>query len=735
MIDLNRRNLLKGISSIPAVATLSGLVPASAQTLEKTGANPVLLNKLAGEKRYSTCLRNCGARCLLRFTVQNGRATWVEGADEQPKTGTCPCVKGLTYVQYIYSADRLLHPMVRIGPKGSRKWKRISWEEAWKLLIRKTHETVEKYGAHAVLPYSYSGNYGVVGMRAPDRFFNRLGASYLDRNVCAKAVWTALTWTIGQPVGVEPHEIAKSDCYISWGINETACHILRFKDIVKMRDRGGKVLVVDPHRTPLASQADVWLQPKPSTDAWVVVGLLKVLFEKNLADREFLHRDCIGGDELEPFVASIKWEDIVRTTGIPKAKLEKFATTAASCKTSVLGCGAGINRNYNGGRMTHAIPLFSMALGHVGKPHSGFSFFDAILQATLNTAAQRGERFLTGNEQHVNMTSLDTALLAKNPTSEGKPIKPIHMVFFYNGNPVAVAPNSNQIIEDFKRDDLFVVGFDMIMTDSMDYCDLILPAASQFECLDMACEYDNFYVQVCEKIIDPLGESKGNWDFFSEWGRRMGFKEHEFTDTDVDIIKQSLDGASPWWKQVTWEDLCKRKWIHVDMPNFQPRFGEGKIWTESGKYEVRCDNFRKYGFNPLIDLGLPEEEMIPEERDLPFRLFSPALIWRENSEFANVKYMRTFNDFECEINPKDAQKLGIKTGDRIKLTNQRGHAYFVARVCSRVAPGAVCAAKNNWLRMNPYGRGTGTNCLTTSRVTDIGGCSAYHSTRVKVERA
>ena len=353
----------------------------------------------------------------------------------------------------------------------------------------------------------------------------------------------------------------------------------------------------------------------------------------------------------------------------------------------------------------------------------------------MNLNIGRGNYLVKGKPQHVNMTDLDHALLAKNPTTEGRPLKPIHMLVFYNGNPVAVSPNVNKVIENLKRDDLFVVGFDMIMTDSMEYCDLVLPASTQFETDDVIGDYHCWYVQICEKVIEPLGESKPNWDFFSEYGRRMGFTEQAFRDTPLDMIRQFLDADTPYYKGITLERLQKEKFIHLDLGSSVPVRSGGKCGTPSGKIELYSEIMKKAGFDPVIDLRTCEEEMTEVDRTLPFRMLSPGIPQRVNSSFYNVKYIRAFTAYECEINPVDAKKLGIKMGDRVRLTNQRGEAFFVARVTTRVAPGVVRTAKCNWRSTNPYGRGTNTNTLTTSKLTDMGGCSAYHSTRVNVQKA
>lgn len=745
MPSISRRTLLQGTGAMAVVGSLSGLIPETAHAMNSLGAKPELLNKRAGTVKYHSCLRNCADRCLMKFRVQDGRMTYVSGAEKQAKTGTCPCVKGLTYVEYTYAPDRILHPMERIGEKGSHKWRRITWEEAWAKLITKTKEVVAKYGPEAVLPYSYSGNYGAIGMHASgERFFNRLGASYLDRLVCTEAGVWGYGSVQGTTDGPDPDEIPNCDCYISWGFNETVSNVHGIKLINQMRDKGGVVLAVNPNRTPICSQADVYLQNYPGSDAWVATGVMKYLIAHDeTIDHEFLDKCCIGADKVFEKVNSVKWEDIERVTGCKRAEIEKFAALYGKSKNCIIRGGYGMQRNYNGARMTRAIAIMHALRGMFDRPNAGIIYDNVRSITGMNNFDGRGNYFLTGKEQHVNMTDLDQALKAKNPTSQNlidnhttppQPIKPIHLFFFYNGNPVAVSPNVNQVIENLKRDNLYVVGFDMIMTDSMEYCDLVLPASTQFETDDIIGDYHGWFLQICEKVIEPVGESMPNWDFFAEWGRRMGFKDQAFKDTSFDIMRQLLNTKAPWYQGITLERLQKEKWIKLPYPSSVPVRSGGKCGTESGKIELYSEMMKRAGFDPVIDLGLCEDDMPEVEKKLPFRLLSPGIPQRVNSSFYNVKYIRAFNAYECEISPEDAQKLGIKMGDRVRLTNQRGEAYFIARVSTRVGPGVVRTAKCNWRSTNPYGKNN-TNTLTTSRLTDMGGCSAYHSTRVNVEKA
>lgn len=370
MPSISRRTLLQGTGAMAVVGSLSGLIPETAHAMNSLGAKPELLNKRAGTVKYHSCLRNCADRCLMKFRVQDGRMTYVSGAEKQAKTGTCPCVKGLTYVEYTYAPDRILHPMERIGEKGSHKWRRITWEEAWAKLITKTKEVVAKYGPEAVLPYSYSGNYGAIGMHASgERFFNRLGASYLDRLVCTEAGVWGYGSVQGTTDGPDPDEIPNCDCYISWGFNETVSNVHGIKLINQMRDKGGVVLAVNPNRTPICSQADVYLQNYPGSDAWVATGVMKYLIAHDeTIDHEFLDKCCIGADKVFEKVNSVKWEDIERVTGCKRAEIEKFAALYGKSKNCIIRGGYGMQRNYNGARMTRAIAIMHALRGMLTVP-------------------------------------------------------------------------------------------------------------------------------------------------------------------------------------------------------------------------------------------------------------------------------------------------------------------------------------------------------------------------------
>lgn len=733
-MKIDRRTFLQGAAASTVLSSLSGLTPGIVHA-KQLGANTGLLAKRNGDIVYHSCLRNCAARCLLKFRVQDGRMTYVSGAEEQAKTGSAPCLKGQSYVQYTYAADRILHPMERVGNKGEGKWRRISWDEAYSKISSRFKQIIAEHGSEAILPYSYSGNYGAIGMSASgERFWNRIGSSILERKVCTYAAYDGLESLYGTFLGPDPEDVLLSDVYLTWGHDEVVSNTIAIKLINQARDRGTKLLAVNPQRTPLCSQADIYLQPRPSTDVQLCAGIMKYLVEKDLVDHKFIAEQTLGYDALLQRLNEISYDEIEKITGVPRAKMFEFAKVLGENEKTMLRMGYGFQRNYNGARMSRAVAMLLAVTGNFGKRGNGLIYDNVHAGGGMNQHQASGKYMRSNpNAQRINMTELAKALHPTHPTSHDKPSKPIHGMIIYNGNPVVVAPDTNAVIEGMKREDLFVVGHDMVMTDSLQYCDIILPASSQFETDDIVGDYHGYYVQVCQKVIEPLGESKCNWTFFKELGQAMGFEEPAFKASNDDIIRELLTTDSPYYKGASYERLMKDKYIKLDIP--QPVLADGKYDTPSGKIEFSSQLMADAGFHPVLDWGLPEDEMEAREKSLPFRLLSSGVPQRVNSSFYNVKYIRAIPAYYVKINPEDAKTYGIKNNDRVQLSNHRGNAKFVAMVTTGVPQGTLMSPKCNWLRLNPNGTEGCTNSLTTDRLTDMGGCSAYHSTRVSLAKA
>ncbi|MEC4727148.1 molybdopterin-dependent oxidoreductase [Shewanella sp. D64] len=731
---MDRRIFLKNVGIAGAAAGLSGLVPGIVNA-KNYGARNDLLIKRQGKVVYHSCLRNCADRCLLKFYVQNGRMTYVEGAAEQPKTGSCPCVKGLTYVQYTYSPDRILHPMERVGVKGSGQWRRISWDEAYSKIATRFKKIIAEDGANAILPYSYSGNYGAIGMyAASERFWNKVNARELDRYVCAYSGTYGVFSALGTSDGPDPEDSIYSDLYISHGWNEAATNVHVLKYINKARDNNCKVIVINPIRTPLASQADLHIQLKPGTDVHFIAAAMKCMVDNNLHDMDFINRHTVDFDAVVEQLKTVSIEKSLQICQVSEEDLLKFIELYSTAKLAHWRLGYGIVRNYTGGRIARAACLLHAVGGHYAKIGNGLTYDNMQAWGGGNHDKIRAKHLRTDHDvEHTNITELAKALDPVNPTSYGKPSQLVKAMLFYNGNPAAMAPEAQKVLEYMQRDDLFVVGFDFNMHDSMDMCDIILPSSTQFETSDIIGSYGFYDVQVCEQVIEPLGESKPNLTFFSGLAKAMGYTDPEFDATSDELIRQFLETDSPFFEGITYDRLMKDKFVKV--VDQRPYFGSAKYNTTSGKLEFKSQYMVDKGFHPVLDLGLVEDWMGEKERKLPFRMVSPALIQRMNCEFYNVKYIRNFPAYTVTIHPEDAKEQGIADNDQVRVYNHRGEVFLTAVLSSQVSRGVVLTVKNNLRRFNPNGSKTCTNIITTDRLADLGGCSAYHSTNVAIEKA
>lgn len=731
---MDRRDFLKNVGVAGTAVGLTGLT-SGVVSAKAYGARNDLLAKRQGKVVYHSCLRNCADRCLLKFYVQNGRMTYVEGAEEQRKTGSCPCVKGLTYVQYTYSPDRILHPMERVGPKGSGQWRRISWDDAYARIATRFQQIIAEDGPNAILPYSYSGNYGAIGMYgAAERFWNKLNARFLDRYVCAYSGTYGVFSALGTSDGPDPEDTVFSDLYISHGWNEAATNVHYLKYINIARDKGAKVIVINPIRTPLASQADLHIQLKPGTDVHFMAAAMKHMVDNNLHDMAFIQRHTSDFDALLEQLKSVDIAQSLKICQVSQSDFLQFIELYTSAKLAHWRLGYGIVRNYTGGRIARAACLLHAVGGHYGKIGNGLTYDNMQAWGGGNHDKVRAKHLRTNHGvEHTNITELAKALDPVNPTSYGKPSQLVKAMLFYNGNPAAMAPDAQKVLEHMKREDLFVVGFDFNMHDSMDVCDLILPSTTQFETSDVIGSYGFYDVQVCEQVIEPLGESKSNWTFFRELAKAMGYTDPEFDDSNDDMIRQFLDTDNPFYNGISYERLMKEKFVKVQ--DQRPYFGEAKYNTASGKLEFKSQYMADHGFHPVLDLGLVEDWMSDEERKLPFRMVSPAMIQRMNCEFYNVKYIRNFPAYTITIHPEDARERGIADNDKVRVYNHRGEVFLTAVLSSQVDRGVVLTIKNNLRRFNPNGSNTCTNIITTDRLADLGGCSAYHSTNVAIEKA
>lgn len=679
------------------------------------------------------CPHDCPDTCMMSVTVQDGKITKVTGDPDQPFTQGFLCIKTNYYLERLYSPQRILHPMRRVGPKGSGEFEQISWDEALSLVAENFKRIAKEYSPEAILPYSYMGTMGLLNTSSMDRrFFNYLGASQLDRTICSTSGGIGYRYTMGASIGTDPESIVDSKLIVAWGTNivSTNVHLMPF--INEARKRGAKLVTVDPHRSKTAEQSDLVIQPYPGTDAALVLAMINVIIEEGLHNLKFLEQHTVGFSELAERAREYSLERAQEITGVPAQQIRDFAILYATTKPSVIRLSYGLNRHTNGGMMTRTVACLPAIVGAWGVSGGGALLSSSSTFGFNNAALERPD-FLQRHARVpriINMIKLGEALLDyKAP--------PVMGLYVYNSNPAVVAPNQQRVLKGLGREDLFTVVHEQVMTDTARYADVLLPAPTAFEQLDLYRAYGQLYVQMTEAAIPPLGEAWPNVDVFRALAQKMGFDESAFKDSDETLVRQALNSKNPVMAGITYERLKEENFIRLNVPTPFIPFADGKYPTPSGKIELYAERMIQDGFDPLPTHN-PAAESADGSPELfmkyPLRLVTPAAHHFLNSSFADMPTMRRKQLYPAiELNEADAKARGIAPGDWVRAYNDRGEAYFVAEFKESVVPGVACHLSLWWNMYSP--KGWNCNTLTSDAEADFGGGATFHTNLVQVERA
>jgi len=678
----------------------------------------------------TVCPHDCPDTCAMLAQVQDGRVLSVRGNPNHPVTRGYLCCKVTHYEERVYSADRVLYPYRRVGAKGEGRFERISWDEALETIVTRWQEVIARYRAEAILPYSYAGTMGIVNMSACDgRLWNRMGCSRLLRTICSTAAEAGYDYTMGWSGGIDPESFVDARTIIVWGMNpaSTCTHMMAIlRDAQK---RGATLIVIDPFRTRTAECADWHVHLEHGTDSALALGMMHVIFHEGLHDEEFLRDHTVGWEALRDRVLEEYPPDrVAQITGISAEDIERLAVTYATQRPSAIRLGYGIARNANGGMMVRTITCLPAVIG-AWKELGGGLLLSTSAHFPLNMKAVKRPDLLQGNPRAVNMNQLGEALLTlDNP--------PIMALYVYNCNPAAVAPNSNRVIEGLLREDLFTVVHEQLWTDTARLADIVLPATTQMEHLDLHTSYGHLYVQLNQPAIPPLGESRPNWDVLSELARRMGYTEKCFRDTAEDIIRQALDSDHPFLRGITYEYLLENGFAKLRTPSdpYAPYLqGEIRFRTPSGKVEFYSQRAKRDGYDPL-PVYTPAREEDEAAQRYPLKLMTPAAHHFLNTSFANLERMQKGErEPRIWIHPQDAEARGIQHGEWVRVYNARGEVLLKAVVSTEhVRPGTTWSPSLWWHRDSPGGRNV--NALTSDRLADMGGGSTFHTCFVEIEK-
>ncbi len=694
---------------------------------------------------YGACPHDCPDTCSMLVTVENGQATKVEGNPDHPFTKGTLCGKVSDYLDRVYSPNRILYPMRRVGPKGSGQFEHISWDAALDEIRDRFQQIISEHGAEAIMPCSYLGHEGLLnGLTVGDPFFNRLGATVSERTFCASCSSAAYLATCGPTHGTDPDTFAHSKYIILWGCNVLSTNVHLWSFIRAARKQGAKLVVIDPVRNRTAKQADWHLPIYPGTDGALALGMMHVIIQENLIDADYIANYTVGYEELKERASQYPPEVVAQITGIPAEDIVTLAREYATTQPAVIRLGVALEKQAGGGQAIRAIcclPALVGAWRHLG---------GGVLQAPLWPFPIRWEvahhpEFIKPGTRVINLWQLGAALtgeLALDP--------PIKALFVYNSNPVSQSAEQPKILAGLAREDLFMVVSEQFMTDTADYADIVLPASTQIEHWDLMFSWGHTYVTLNVPAIAPVGEAIANTELFRRLAARMGFEEDCFKLSDQELVLQILDWSAPVMQGID-IDLLKQQGYAKLKIEAVPH-AEGNFPTPSGKCEFMASkaldsNFVPSAFRQGCEDYQPGEQLdrlptytsaretaqqAPELASrYPLKLLSMKPHQFLNSCFANLpKHKQIEGEFKVILHPNDAEQRGITDGQLVKVFNDRGDFQAPAYINDMTQPGIIVTPLGYWRKLN--GAHNTINAATSSAYTDMGHAAAVGDSLVEV---
>jgi anaerobic selenocysteine-containing dehydrogenase len=695
-----------------------------------------------GELRVvrGACPHDCPDTCATVTEVRDGRAVRFSGASDHPITQGWLCAKVRPYLERVYHPDRLLYPLRRVGPKGGvAQWRRISWDEALGEITDRWQAIIAEHGAAAILPYSYSGTLGLLQLGVCDeRLWNRMGASGLNSEaICGAAAERAISATLGDRWAPDMRDLAASKLIIIWGNNpaSTGPHYMPF--LREAQRQGSYVVVVDPRRTLTAKSADEFIQPLPATDAALALGLMQVIFAEGLHDEAWLEAHSVGWRDLRDRAAAYPPERVAAITGVSAETIIALGRRIGATRPTLLKFADGVQRHGNGGQTARALACLSAITGQIGQRGGGLAYSTS---GYIHWDAEAlGHASACPPEPRVlNINRLGAALSGEVSDP------PIQSLYVYCANPAASTPNTQRVLQGLRRDDLFTVVHDLFMTDSAREADIVLPATSQLEHIDLHKAYGQTFLTYNAPAIAPLGEAKSNWDTMRLLAAGMGYDEPWLQQEADEVIAEILDATratNPLLAGITLERLKAEGAIPLSFASGQDDayavpFADLRFPTPSGKVELRCERLVEEGLDPLPDYTPPAEYAGWAERraagqDDRLALVSGASHHFTSSSMANVpSLLKRAGEPFIELNPDDARARGIAEGDLVEVSSARGSCRLRAMLTNTTQRGVAVSPKGRWPSLNADGRNI--NSTTSDALGDLAGQSTFHSNLVTV---
>ncbi|HEX8274045.1 MAG TPA: molybdopterin oxidoreductase family protein [Longimicrobiaceae bacterium] len=681
------------------------------------------------------CPHDCPDTCAMLVHVRDGRAVRVQGDPEHPVTQGFLCTKVNRYVERTYHPDRLTVPLRRVGPKGEGRFEPATWDEALDDIARRLGRIRDSAdGPQAILPYSYAGTMGLVQGGSMDRrFFHRLGASLLARTICAAAGTEGWRHTYGERMGPTPEEAEHAKLVLLWGTNTLTSNPHLWPALRRARERGARLVAIDPIRTRTAAQCDQHLAVRPGTDAALALGMMHVVFRDGLEDRGYLERHTVGWEALRERVLA-EWapERTAEVVGLEPEQVEALAREYATTRPAFIRLNYGLQRHAGGGMAVRAVSLLPAVTG-AWRDVGGGATLSTSGAFRMNGAALERPEWIPAGTRTVNMIRLGDALTLPDAGVGGPPVRALVV---YNSNPAAVAPDLGRVREGLRREDLFTVVLEHFRTDTADYADWLLPATTQLEHWDVHSSYGHLYVTLNRPSIPPVGESLPNSEIFRRLAARMGMDDPEFQDDDLALIRQALSSSDPRMRGITLERLLEEGYARLELPKpFAPFADPVRFNTPSGKIQVLAPELERLGLDPLPAYVPPAEDPRADPRRgarFPLVLLSPPEHPFMNSTFVNIPALsKAAGGAKLLLHPNEAAVRGIRDGDRVRTWNERGDFTARAVVTEDVRPGVAVSYGVRWARLSEEGKTV--NDTTSQAETDLGGGAVFYDNAVEVE--
>ena len=667
------------------------------------------------------CPHDCPDTCALKISVQAGRVIKVAGDPDHPPTHGALCTKVSRYPERTYHPERVLTPLKRTGPKGSGQFTPVIWDEALTDIAARLAEIAQR-DPQAIVPYSYAGTMGLLqGESIAARFFHRLGASFLDRTICANAGGEALTATYGGKIGMHLEDYAEAKLILIWGSNSIASNLHFWTFAQQAKRQGARLVCIDPRRSETAEKCHQHIALKPGTDGALALGLMHELITHGWLDTDYIARHVDGFDKLKPRALDWPPERAAQVCGIDAEVVRQLARDYATTRPAAIRLNYGVQRCRGGGNAVRLIALLPCLTGAWRQRGGGLllSASHWFRSAVDHAALQRPELLAGRRPRTINMSTIGDDLLKASSPEFGPKIKALVV---YNSNPVAVAPESAKVVAGFQRADLFTVVLEHFLTDTADHADYVLPATTQLEHLDVHTSYGHTSVLLNQPAVPPLGQALPNTEIFRRLAAKMGFTEPCFSDSDAQLARQavpSLDVAR----------MEAQGWVKLDLPALP--FAEGGFQTPNGKVIVDAPGLGVPDYLPPYE----SVDSAPElARRFPLAMISPPARHFLNSTFVNVVSLRSIEgEPVLELHPDDAAARGIADGQLVRVFNDRGEHRCKASVGGRARPGVVHGLGVWWRKFGVDGKNV--NQLTSQRLTDIGRAPTFYDCLVEVAPA